>query len=65
MYHELGHDILNLRHGEGGKMMFTRPTKPNYSWEDFLNDKSVMFKIIQRTISSELTGSNLTFGNTF
>ena len=22
MYHELGHDVLNLNHGEGGKMMF-------------------------------------------
>lgn len=22
LYHELGHDVLNLNHGEGGEMMF-------------------------------------------
>ena len=22
LYHELGHDVLNLEHGQGGKMMF-------------------------------------------
>tara|TARA_B110000037_G_C17100082_1_gene497626 strand:+ start:1326 stop:2378 length:1053 start_codon:yes stop_codon:yes gene_type:complete len=42
LYHELGHDVLNLRHGQGGRMMFNYPTK-NYTWEDFFNDRHNMF----------------------
>ena len=42
LYHELGHDVLNLSHGQGGRMMFNYPTK-NYSWEDFFNDRDYMF----------------------
>ena len=42
LYHELGHDVLNLSHGQGGRMMFNYPTK-NYSWEDFFNDRGNMF----------------------
>lgn len=43
LYHELGHDVLNLKHGQGGgRMMFNYPTK-NYSWEDFFNDRHDMF----------------------
>jgi hypothetical protein len=42
LYHELGHDVLNLRHGQGGRMMFNYPTK-NYSWEDFFKDRQNMF----------------------
>ena len=42
LYHELGHDVLNFRHGEGGRMMFNYPTK-NYSWEEFFKDRSNMF----------------------
>ena len=42
LYHELGHDVLNFRHGQGGRMMFNYPTK-NYSWEDFFNDRDEMF----------------------
>lgn len=42
LYHELGHDVLNLRHGQGGRMMFNFPTK-NYSWEEFFQDRQSMF----------------------
>ena len=43
LYHELGHDILNLKHGEGGRMMFNYPTK-DYTWEDFQIDRDHMFR---------------------
>lgn len=42
LYHELGHDVLNFRHGQGGRMMFNYPTKI-YSWEDFFKDRNQMF----------------------
>ena len=42
LYHELGHDVLNFRHGQGGRMMFNYPTK-EYNWEDFFNDRDEMF----------------------
>ena len=42
IYHELGHDILNLEHGESGKMMFNFADK-DYSWNDFIEDKKYMF----------------------
>jgi hypothetical protein len=41
IYHELGHDILNLEHGNGGKMMFNFADK-GYSWSEFWEDKSYM-----------------------
>lgn len=41
LYHELGHDVLNLEHGEGGKMMFNFADK-EYSWDDFIEDKEYM-----------------------
>lgn len=43
LYHELGHDVLNLEHGQGGKMMYNFADK-EYSWEDFFKDKDYMFK---------------------
>ena len=42
LYHELGHDVLNLGHGEGGKMMFNFIDR-DYKWEEFINDKNYMF----------------------
>lgn len=42
LYHELGHDILNLKHGEGGKMMFSL-SEEDYSLYDFLDDRDEMF----------------------
>ena len=42
IYHELGHDVLNLNHGEGGKMMFNFADR-EYTWEEFYNDKDYMF----------------------
>lgn len=47
LYHELGHDFLNLRHGEGGKMMYNIIER-NYTWYDFVRDKETMFKIVKR-----------------
>lgn len=41
LYHELGHDILNFEHGQGGKMMFNFAEK-EYTWEDFFIDKDYM-----------------------
>ena len=43
LYHELGHDYLNLRHGEGGKLMFNFVDR-DYSWEEFFKDKEYMFE---------------------
>ena len=47
LYHELGHDFLNLRHGEGGKMLYNIIER-NYTWYDFVRDKETMFKIVKR-----------------
>ena len=44
IYHELGHDILNFSHGEGGKMMYNFVDR-EYEWEEFINDKNKMFEI--------------------
>ena len=43
IYHELGHDVLNFRHGQGGKLMFNY-TFNKYSWEEFDEDKQYMFE---------------------
>jgi len=47
IYHELGHDILNLDHGECGAMM-NAYAKPDYSWLEFEKDKSTMFESYKR-----------------
>ena len=46
LYHELGHDVLNLDHGEGGKMMFNFADR-EYSWDDFFEDKKYMFNFMK------------------
>ena len=43
LYHELGHDVLNFSHGEGGKMMFNFANK-EYKWENFCEDKEYMMQ---------------------
>jgi len=43
LYHELGHDVLNLDHGEGGKMMFNFINR-DYSFDEFIEDKKYMLK---------------------
>lgn len=45
LYHELGHDVLNLEHGQGGKMMFNFVDR-NYTWDEFFNDKQYMFNFL-------------------
>jgi hypothetical protein len=45
LYHELGHDVLNLNHGEGGKMMFNF-ADIDYTWNSFYKDKEYMFKSV-------------------
>lgn len=47
IYHELGHDVLNLKHGEGGKMMFTFSDR-EYEWKEFFDDKKYMFNYITK-----------------
>ena len=47
LYHELGHDVLNLEHGQGGKMMFNFADK-EYSWDEFITDKEYMFKSLKK-----------------
>jgi hypothetical protein len=42
LYHELGHDVLNLQHGQGGKMMFNY-TEEDYTWDEFFEDRDYMF----------------------
>ena len=49
LYHELGHDVLNLRHGQGGRMMFNYPTK-EYTWEEFFDDRQAMFVYIIKQV---------------
>lgn len=42
LYHELGHDALNLGHGYGGRMM--NPISDyGYSWSEFWEDRQKMF----------------------
>ena len=43
IYHELGHDILNLEHGECGPMM-NETASGNYSWDRLEKDKNTMFE---------------------
>ena len=43
IYHELGHDVLNLKHGECGPMM-NETTSGNYSWDRLEKDKNIMFE---------------------
>jgi hypothetical protein len=42
IYHELGHDVLNLSHGQAGKMMFNFADR-EYNWLEFYQDKKEMF----------------------
>lgn len=44
LYHELGHDVLNFEHGQGGKMMFNY-SNTEYSWDEFNEDRNYMFEI--------------------
>ena len=44
LYHELGHDFLNFRHGQGGKMMFNYPLNSQITIENFVEDRNYMFK---------------------
>lgn len=62
LYHELGHDLLNFRHGQGGRMMFNYPTK-NYTWEDFFNDRHDMFILFLKKIYPDYENLFLPFPN--
>jgi len=42
LYHELGHDKLNLKHGQGGVMMFNFVDK-DYTWKEFFDHREIMF----------------------
>ena len=53
IYHELGHDILNLRHGEGGNMMFNFSINSDYKWEDFFEERDYMFKYFYENFDYE------------
>jgi hypothetical protein len=43
IYHELGHDVLNLEHGNGGEMMFNFADR-GYSWKEFWEDRIYMLE---------------------
>ena len=47
IYHELGHDVLNLNHGNGGKMMFNFADR-GYSWNEFWEDRNYMFNSFKK-----------------
>ena len=44
LYHELGHDVFNFQHGEGGKMMFCFADR-DYTGSNFFDDKEAMFTV--------------------
>ena len=50
LYHELGHDVLNFKHGQGGKMMFNFVDR-EYNWGEFKSDREKMFDIFLRNYS--------------
>ena len=45
IYHELGHDIFNFEHGEGGKMMFNYSDEV-ISWTEFIDQRKSFFENI-------------------
>ena len=45
IYHELGHDIFNFEHGEGGKMMFNYSDEI-ISWTEFTDQRKSFFEKI-------------------
>ena len=53
MYHELGHDILNFEHGEGGKMMFTISDR-DYNFREFYILRENMFRIFMDNFFKDL-----------
>jgi len=55
LYHELGHDVLNLNHGQGGRMMFNYPTK-QYGWHEFFEDRKNMFTYIIKKVYPQYDG---------
>jgi len=61
LYHELGHDVLNLGHGEGGKMMFNFIDR-DYEWEEFVTDKNYMFNYFKQ--ETYKAGGNSSVSNT-
>lgn len=44
LYHELGHDVLNFEHGQGGRMMFNY-SLDDYTWNEFNEDRNYMFDV--------------------
>ncbi len=44
LYHELGHDVLNFEHGEGGRMMFNYSLE-DCTWDEFNKDRNYMFDV--------------------
>ena len=58
IYHELGHDVLNLKHGEGGRMMFNFSIDSDYNWEDFFEDRDYMFRYFFENFNKEKFISN-------
>ena len=44
LYHELGHDVFNFEHGQGGKMMFNYSDE-EYTWDNFNEDRNYMFDV--------------------
>ena len=43
IYHELGHDILNLSHNTAGPMMNTSDAGKSFTYSEFYRDKKTMF----------------------
>lgn len=46
MFHELFHDVFNLRHGQGGKMMFCFAEK-DYDWYNFIYDTNKLLSFLK------------------
>lgn len=50
LYHELGHDVLNFEHGQGGKMMFNISNE-EYTWNEFNDNRNYMFEVFLKSIN--------------
>ena len=62
MFHELFHDVFNLRHGHGGKMMYCYAEK-EYNWYNLFNDTVEIFDFLKSKHGIKSLNNYLVLGN--